>query len=120
MRHDLHNNIQVLSVFDPIDLGTGNTAKVGEIIDRQNTMALEFIIQTGSLADADATFTVLVGDGGRSRLSAPTAAAAADASWHRGRCFVRLLRRQQDRQDRLHRHQALRPPDRDAATTPAR
>ena len=67
MRQDLHNNIQVLSVFDPIDLGTGNTAKVGEIIDRQDAMALEFIIQTGSLADADATFTVLVEDGDDSR-----------------------------------------------------
>src|SRR3954471_7115028 len=69
MRQDLHNNIQVLSVFDPIDLGTGNTAKVGEIIDRQNAAALEFIIQTGSLADTDATFTVLVEDGDDSALA---------------------------------------------------
>ncbi|MCE9566354.1 MAG: hypothetical protein K8U57_30390 [Planctomycetes bacterium] len=69
MRQDLHNNIQVLSVFDPIDLGTGNTAKVGEIIDRQNAQGVEFIIQTGSLADSDATFTVLVEDGDDSGLS---------------------------------------------------
>lgn len=75
MRQDLHNNIQVLSVFDPIDLGTGNTAKVGEIIDRQNANALEFIIQTGSLADADATFTVLVEDGDASDLSGGAAVA---------------------------------------------
>ncbi len=70
MRQDLHNNIKVLSVFDPIDLGTGNTAKVGEIIDRQDASALEFIIQTGSLADADATFVVLVEDGDASDLVA--------------------------------------------------
>jgi hypothetical protein len=75
MRQDLHNNIQVLSVFDPIDLGTGDTAKVGEIIDRQNAQALEFIIQTGSLADANATFTVLVEDGDASDL---TGGAAVD------------------------------------------
>jgi hypothetical protein len=74
MRQDLHNNIQVLSVFDPIDLGTGDTAKVGEIIDRQNAQALEFIIQTGSLADANATFTVLVEDGDASDLVADGAA----------------------------------------------
>jgi hypothetical protein len=78
MRQDLHNNIKVLSVFDPIDLGTGNTAKVGEIIDRQDAMALEFLIQTGSLADADATFTVLVEDGNDSGLSD---AAAVDDSY---------------------------------------
>jgi len=69
MRQDLHNNIQVLSVIDPYDHGTGDTAKVGEIIDRQDAQALEFIIQTGSLADADATFTVLVEDGDNSVLS---------------------------------------------------
>jgi hypothetical protein len=74
MRQDLHNNIKVLSVFDPIDLGTGNTAKVGEIIDRQDAQALEFIIQTGSLADADATFTVLVEDGNAADLVADGAA----------------------------------------------
>lgn len=78
MRLDLHNNIQVLSVFDPIDLGTGNTPKVGEIIDRQDAMALEFIIQTGSLADSDATFTVLVEDGDNSALSDNVAVADAE------------------------------------------
>src|SRR3954451_16914336 len=79
MRQDLHNNIQVLSVFDPIDLGTGNTAKVGEIIDRQDAQALEFIIQTGSLADTDATFVVLVEDGDACDLVAD-GAAVADAN----------------------------------------
>src|ERR1700709_328315 len=77
MRQDLHNNIQVLSVFDPIDLGTGNTAKVGEIIDRQDAQALELIIQTGSLADADATFTVLVEDGNDSALADNATVASA-------------------------------------------
>src|SRR5215218_8213281 len=81
MRQDLHNNIQVLSVFDPIDLGTGNTAKVGEIIDRQNANALEFIIQTGSLADTDATFTVLVEDGNASDLAATVPRWPTSSSW---------------------------------------
>lgn len=76
---DLHNNIQVLSVIDPYDHGTGDTAKVGEIIDTQGCSALEFIIQTGSLADADATFTVLVEDGDASDLVAD-GAAVSDAN----------------------------------------
>jgi hypothetical protein len=78
MRHDLHNNIQVLSVFDPIDLGSGNTAKVGEIIDCQDAGAVEYLIQTGSLSDADATFTVLVEEGDNSALSDAATVAATD------------------------------------------
>ncbi len=78
MRRDLHDNIQVLSVFDPIDLGTGNTAKVGEIIDRQDAAAVEYIIQTGSLADADATFTVLLEEGDDAALADNATPAAAD------------------------------------------
>jgi hypothetical protein len=78
MRQDLHNNIQVLSVFDPIDLGTGNSAKVGEIIDRQDAGALEFLIQTGSLADTDATFAVLVEEGDASDLTGSNVVAATD------------------------------------------
>lgn len=77
MNRDLHNNIQVLSAIDPVDHGTGNTAQVSEIIDTQNARGLEFIIQTGSLADTDATFVVLVEDGDDSALS--DAAAVADA-----------------------------------------
>lgn len=78
MRQDLHDNIQVLSVFDPIDLGTGNTAKVGEIIDRQDANALEFVIQTGSLADTDATFAVTVDEGDASDLTGSNSVAASD------------------------------------------
>src|SRR5258707_306012 len=78
MGQDLHNNIQVLSVFDPIDLGTGNTAKVGEIIDGQNAGAVEYIIQTGSLSDSDATFTVLLEEGDSATLADNATPVAAD------------------------------------------
>lgn len=60
MRHDLHNNITFLSVIDPVNLGSGDTAKAGEIIDTQNCRATEYFILTGSLSDSDATFTVLL------------------------------------------------------------
>lgn len=66
---DLHNNIKVLALIDPYDHGTGDTAKVSEIIDLQGAKSCELIIQTGSLADVDATFTVLVEDGDNSSLT---------------------------------------------------
>ena len=75
---DLHNNIQVLSVIDPYDHGTGDTAKTGEIIDIQGGNYLEYIIQTGSLADADATFTVLLEESDASDMTGSNAVADAD------------------------------------------
>ena len=73
---DLHNHIEVRRAISPAAAVTDNTALVSQIIDRQGFDALEFLIATGSLADADATFTVLVEDGDASNLS--DAAAVAD------------------------------------------
>lgn len=55
----------------------GTTALVGQIIDRQGYDALTYFIVTGSIADADATFTVLLEEGDNAALS--DAAAVADA-----------------------------------------
>ncbi len=66
---DLHNNITYRRAISPAVAVTNNTAIVSEIIDRQSYGSLEFVIQTGSLADADATFTVLVEDGDAANLS---------------------------------------------------
>lgn len=73
---DLHNNINVKPVISP-QVGTDNTAMVGAIIDRQGYESLEYIIATGTLADADATFTTLLEEGDAANLS--DAAAVADA-----------------------------------------
>lgn len=73
---DLHNNIDVKRVISPVS-EAGTTALVGQIIDRQGFESLEYIIATGSIADADATFTVLLEEGDNSALS--DAAAVADA-----------------------------------------
>jgi hypothetical protein len=54
-----------------------NTAQVGAIIDRLGFDSLLFLINTGTLADADVTFTVLVEDGDVANLS--DAAAVTDA-----------------------------------------
>lgn len=59
---DLHNNITPKRVISPVSVAD-NTAQVGQIIDRQGYESVEYIIQAGSLADADATFTVLLEDG---------------------------------------------------------
>lgn len=76
MTNDLHNNIHVKRAISPVS-EAGTTALVSEIIDRKGYGSLEFIIATGSIADADATFTVLVEDGDNSSLT--DNAAVADA-----------------------------------------
>jgi hypothetical protein len=72
---DLHNNLHVKRAISPVSVAD-NTAQVSQIIDRQGFDSLEFFINIGSVADADATFTVLVEDGDNSALS--DAAAVAD------------------------------------------
>lgn len=73
---DLHNKIHIKRVISPASVAD-NTAQVGQIIDRQGYNALEYVIVTGSLADADATFTALLEEGDVANLS--DAAAVADA-----------------------------------------
>ncbi|MCK9326403.1 MAG: hypothetical protein M0P69_13000 [Bacteroidales bacterium] len=65
---DLHNNIKVSKGIAPYDHATGDAAVSTEIIDTQGYGSLEFLIATGSLADDDATFTVLVQHGDDSAL----------------------------------------------------
>jgi hypothetical protein len=73
---DLHNNIAPKRAISPVSV-SDNTAQVSQIIDRQGFDALEFLILSGSLADADVTFTALVEEGDAANLS--DAAAVADA-----------------------------------------
>lgn len=74
---DLHNNIHVKRVLSPVSVAD-TTAQVGQIIDRQGYDSLEYVIAIGSVADADATFTILLEEGDDSGLS--DAAAVADAN----------------------------------------
>ncbi|MCB2081367.1 MAG: hypothetical protein KDD76_01950 [Rickettsiales bacterium] len=73
---DIHNNIKVSRAISPVSV-SDNTVQVSQIIDTQGFNALEFLIAIGSVADADATFTVLLEDGDDAALS--DAAAVADA-----------------------------------------
>lgn len=73
---DLMNNIHVTRAISPVSVAD-NTAQVSQIIDRRGYDSLTFVIALGSIADADATFVVLVEDGDNSALS--DAAAVADS-----------------------------------------
>ena len=73
---DLMNNVDLVGAATAVAAPTDNTAIVSGIVDRQGCDTITFLIGTGTLADADATFTVLVEDGDASDLS--DAAAVAD------------------------------------------
>ena len=73
---DNFNEINVKRVLSPASVAD-NTAQVGEIVDNKGFNSLTYLIATGSLADADATFTVLLEDGATANLA--DAAAVADA-----------------------------------------
>ena len=73
---DLHNNIH--PVGPAVVTVTDTTAVVSAIVDRQGYNSLEFLIAAGTLADADATFSVLVEEGDDSGLSDNAAVADVD------------------------------------------
>ncbi len=73
---DQMNHLYPKRVLSPVSVAD-TTAQVGQIIDRAGFEALTYVIATGSIADADATFTVLLEEGDASNLS--DAAAVADA-----------------------------------------
>jgi hypothetical protein len=73
---DNFNEINVKRVLSPASVAD-ETAQVGQIIDVKGYNSLTYLIATGSLADADATFTVLLEDGAAADMS--DAAAVADA-----------------------------------------
>jgi hypothetical protein len=74
MRDDA-STTQLKRVISPVSVAD-NTAQVGQIIDHQGYDKATYFILTGSIADVDATFTVLLEEGDASNLS--DAAAVAD------------------------------------------
>ena len=70
--HELHSNLQADLGAAPAVI-TDNTPMVSKIFDMQGFRSIEFYIQTGTLADADATFAVAVTHGDAvDSVSAPT------------------------------------------------
>ncbi|HAH08695.1 MAG TPA: hypothetical protein DCL54_18200 [Alphaproteobacteria bacterium] len=74
---DLVTSIHPLRAISPQSV-SDNTALTSQIIDKQGYDSLTFVIATGSLADADATFAVSVEHGDQANLSDAAVAAAAD------------------------------------------
>ena len=74
----LHDRVIAKRAISPVSGGADNTASVSQIIDRQGFESLEFVIATGSVADADATFTTLVEHGDAANLSDAVAVPDAD------------------------------------------
>lgn len=72
---DLFSNVKVTRGISPVNEG-GNTAIVSQIVDRQGFDSVLFALTTGSLADANATFTLLFEHGDAANLS--DAAAVSD------------------------------------------
>lgn len=66
---DLMNNIHPVRAISPAAAVTDNTPFVSQVIDTLGFNSLTFVILTGALADADATFTTLLEHGNASDLS---------------------------------------------------
>jgi hypothetical protein len=56
---DLYSKLAILRAISPVSVAD-NTAAVSQIIDRQGFTGLLFALGLGAIADADATFAVLV------------------------------------------------------------
>ena len=74
---DLMNNVNIKRVLSPVSVAD-TTAQVGQIIDRQGYDSLTYVIATGSIGDANATFTVLLEEGDAAAMGDATAVADAD------------------------------------------
>lgn len=69
---DIYSGLKLVRAISPVSEG-GNTPLVSQIIDRQGYDSLMFAIATGSLADAGATFTVLLEESDASDMSGSNA-----------------------------------------------
>lgn len=74
---ELFNNVNVKRVLSPASVAD-TTAQVGQIIDRQGYGDVLYLVATGPIADADATFTVLLEESDASDMTGAAAVADAD------------------------------------------
>jgi hypothetical protein len=66
---DSMNLVNPRRAISPSAGPSDNTAQVGAIIDSQGFDSLTYIIETGTLVDADATFAVTIEHGDAANLS---------------------------------------------------
>lgn len=77
MRRDMMNRIKPVPAIAP-QVATNDTALVSAIIDTAGYESLTFLIQTGTLADANATFAVTMEHGDDATLADTAVPAATD------------------------------------------
>lgn len=70
---DMFNNIHPVRAISPVAAVSDNTPYVSEIIPMLGYESLTFLLLSGALADADATWAVLVEHGDQANLSDATA-----------------------------------------------
>ncbi len=74
---DAFNNINPIRCISPVVIGD-DTPSVGATIDRQGYDSLTYVIATGTLADIDATFAILLEESDDSGMSGASAVADSD------------------------------------------
>jgi hypothetical protein len=76
--HDTLSRLSYLRAVSPVTQTNSDTAFTSQIIDMADLMSLTFVIQTGTVSDADVTSTVLLEESDDSGMSGATAVADAD------------------------------------------
>jgi hypothetical protein len=77
MIRDLFNKITFARSIDPLVQTNADTAIAGQIVDRQGYESLVYVIETGTLSDANAVFEVKIEEGDAANLSDAAVVAAA-------------------------------------------
>lgn len=76
MLRDLYSNLKVIGAT--VAAGTDNTAVASPIVDTQPYEKVLFVVQTGTLADGDATFAAAMAEDDASNMGTSNAVADED------------------------------------------
>jgi hypothetical protein len=75
---DLCNDVKISQLFPPKAAVADNTPQVSNIIDNALFDSLTFVLVTGTLSDADASFTTLIEESNAANMSGANAVADED------------------------------------------
>lgn len=75
---DLHNNINVRPALNPVAATVDNTVYTTSILDTLGFEGIELVLNTGTLADVDATFAVVLNESNDSGMAGSNAVATTD------------------------------------------
>jgi hypothetical protein len=78
MNRDLFNRIKVSRAIDPLVQTNSSAAIAGQIVDSLGYESLSYVIETGTLSDADATFDVKLEEGNDAALADAAVVGTAD------------------------------------------